>query len=321
MITRRTLFAGAFLGLTALARAQTRRPRIGIVLSESLIPSYHEALIRELERLGWRDGVTFDLMIASADGEPTRLPPVVRAMVEWAPDVIISSSNRTHIALSDQNTSIPIIAVSSIDPLRLGLSDSLSRPSRNFTGTVGFVEGLMEKRIELLHEVIPQARRIALHLDPGNPAFPATHEDAQKAASRFGIDLMIAGYRNREEVVNALRKSKDLGAQTFVVVPDALALPQMEAIVATANDLGLPILGFNPNELKLGFTFVLGVDRALLWSEAARTADKLLRGSKVADMPFTRPTKVHVGVNLKAAKALGLDVPLQVLARADEVIE
>ncbi len=315
----------ALLGLLAALAlrpglAQSRRFRVGIALSER-VPAYVDALKRELERLGWREGDQVDYGLADAAGDPAGLATAVARLMAWQPDVLVSSSNRTHFAVRDATSTIPVVVVSAIDPITLGITDSVARPSRNFTGSIGFIDQLMVKRIEFLREVLPQARRIALHLDPDNPAFPATHRVAAEAAQRLGLEIVVAGYGHRDGVVPALDKAKELAADAVIVLPDGIAIPQMDAIAARASALGLPTLGLNDNELRLGLTFVLGSDRVQLWREAAQTVDRLLRGAKIADLPFQQPTKVHIGVNVKAARALGLDVPFAIIARADEVIE
>jgi putative ABC transport system substrate-binding protein len=320
MIGRRAILAGAVASAAGRALAQARRMRVGFALAEA-VPAYLDAFKRELEQLGWREGAGVEFRLADSAGDPGSLTAAVAALVAWPPDVIVSSSNRTHFAVRDATQTIPVVVVSAIDPVRLGVSDSIARPSRNFTGSIGFIDKLMEKRIELLREVMPKARRIALHLDPSNPAFPATRQGADEAARLLGLEIVIAGYSNRGEVVPSLDQAKAQGADAVIVIPDPLALPQMDAIAARAAELGLPTLGLNDNELRLGLTFVLGSDRPQLWREAAQTADRILRGTKVADIPFQQPTKVHTGINLRAAKALGIEVPLAVLARADEVIE
>ncbi len=315
---------GVLASLAALSAAplcaQSRRLRVGLALSE-LAPAYVAAFRREMDRLGWREAVSVEFAIADAAGDPAGLPAAVAALVAWSPDVIVSSSNRTHFAVRDATATIPVVIVSAINPVSLGVTDSIARPSRNFTGSIGLIDGLMEKRMDFLREFMPQARRVALHLDPQNPAFLATHRCAAQAAQRLGLAVVVAGYGHRNDVVTALDKAKEQAADAVIVLPDAIALPQMDAIATRASALGLPTLGLNDNELQLGLTFVLGSDRIRLWREAAETADRILRGAKVADLPFQQPTKVHVGVNLRAARALGLDVPLAIIARADEVIE
>lgn len=312
--------AAASLALPCTLMAQRRRPRVGIAVSDA-VPAYIDAFKAELARVGGDHGMGFDVLVADGEGDPQKLPAAIANLVGWQPDVIISSSNRTHFVLRDATSTIPVILVSAIDPVALGVSDSIARPSRNFTGSMGFVDGLMEKRVEFLKEVLPAARRIALHLDPANPAFPATHRGAAEAARRLGIEVVVAGYARRSDVVPALDQAKAQDADAVIVLPDGIALGQMGAIAMRANALGLPTLGLNDNELRLGLTFVVGSDRIRLWREAAVMADKILRGAKIADIPFEQPTKVHIGVNLKAARSLGLTVPLDIIARADEVIE
>lgn len=319
MIGRRTMLAAAAMALAGSAVAQVRRARVGIALPEAA-PVYVQAFQREFARLGYGEAVA-ELRSVDAGGDPAALPGVIAQLIEWRPDVIVATSARTHIALRDATTSIPVIVVAGLNPVSIGLTNSIARPSRNFTGTVGLIDGLMQKRLELLREILPTARRVALHLDPDNPGFPATIGPAREYAPQIGLEIIVVGYSHRAEVVPALDRAKSAGADAVMVIPDAFAIPQMDGIAARTAALGLPTLGFNENELWLGLTFVVGADRTQLWRDAAATTDRILRGAKVADIPFQEPTKFFTGVNQKAARALGITVPLAVIARADEVIE
>jgi putative ABC transport system substrate-binding protein len=316
---RRALLAAA-LAAPATARAQApRRARLGIANAEAELVRL-DVFLPELERLGWRLGANLEILHAGAGGDPALVPGQIAALVAREPDVIVSASSRTHAALRDATASIPVIAVAALDPVLLGLSDSLARPTRNFTGNIGFVEELMGKRIELLHEALPQARRIALLLAPRNPAFRATYDAAVSTAARLGIEILVAGYGRGEEVLPALEAAAPQ-VDAMVVMPDAIALQHFPEIARRTQALRLPTLGFNEGDLALGLTFALGADRALLWRNAAGMVDRLLRGARVADLPFVRPTKVFMGVNQGAAQRLGVEVPPLILARADEVVE
>lgn len=322
MIGRRPILAGGLLALLApgAARAQRSRSKVGVVVAASA-PSLIDALLGQLEQLGWRKGANLDLFVADAQGDPSKLSAAVSAMLSFGPDVIISSSNRTHIALRDVTATIPIVVVASNDPVGIGLSESLSRPSRNFTGNLGFVEELMGKRVELLKEALPAAKRIGLLLDPSNPGFPVTHGLAAAAAQQFGLDLVVLGYGASGGVLTAVDQARYASLDALIIVPDVVALPLMAEIIQKCDGYGLPTLAFNASDLHLGATFVLGGDREALWRDAAVSADRLLRGAAIASLPFVRPTKVFTGVNLRVSRRLGIDVPLSLLARADEVVE
>ena len=322
MIGRRPILTGGVLALMApgAAWAQRARSKLAIVIAASA-PSLVDAFLAQLQQLGWREGANLELFVADAQGDPGKLSTVVSAAVAFGPDVIVASSSRTLIALRDATSTIPIVAVAALDPLRLGLSESLSRPSRNFTGNLSFVEELMGKRIEFLREALPSARRIGLLLDPSNPAFPETHGHAAAAADRFGLGLVVLGYGTSAGVLPAVDRAKGESLDALIIIPDSLALPLMPEIFEKCDRYGLPTLGLDASDLHIGATFVLGGDRAALWRDAAVNADRLLRGAAIASLPFVRPTKVFTAVNLRAARRLGIEVPLSIVARADEVIE
>jgi putative ABC transport system substrate-binding protein len=327
VIGRRTILAGGFLAALApgaawpgAAWAQRARSKVGVVVPASPL-AFLEAFQMQLNQLGWREGSNLELFVADAQGDPAALPRVVSAMISFGPDVIVSASNRSHIALRDATTTIPIVAVAALDPVRLGLSESLSRPSRNFTGNIGFIEELMGKRVELLREALPQAKRIGLLLDPSNPAFPETHDAAANAARQFGLSLVVLGYRSSAEILPAVDRARQESLDAIIVVPDAMAIPIMAEVIGKIDSFGLPTLCFDSRDMPFGATFVVGGDRAALWRDAAVIVDRLLRGAALADLPFSRPTKVFTAVNLRAARRLGIEVPLAIIARADEVIE
>lgn len=321
MIWRRSVLQAALgVSIAGSALGQGRQARVGIALADSTL-SYLSVFSERMATLGWRESVNLVTIVADAQGEPAALPTLVDRLVASNPDAIVSSSNRTHIALRDRTTVIPVVAVGSVDPTVIGLSTSLARPSRNFTGMIGFIEELMGKRVELLKEALPDARRIALMLDPGNPAFPATHEATLATATRLGVSVFVAGYRNAGEVMPALDRAKAEGVDAVIVVPDVIALPRIDAIARKAEELRLPTLGFNEGDLKLGLTFVLGLDRSLLWRDSADIVDRILRGTPVANVPFQRPTKTYLGINLEAMRRLAMSVSPSLLAQADEVIE
>jgi putative ABC transport system substrate-binding protein len=317
---RRLILQSVGFLLAMPAFAQTRQARVGVALAEQ-VPTYLAAFTERLAQLGWQEGANLVFLVADARGDPANLPSVVRRLVDSGPDVILSSSNRTHRALQAETSSIPVVVVAASDPLRIGLSDNLARPTRNFTGTIGFVEELMAKRVEFVTESMPNARRVALLLDPSNPSFPSTRDGAATAAERMGLSIVIAGYRNAAEVLPALEKAGKDGCDLVIVIPDPLALNQLDAIARRAEDMRLPTMGFSEMDVRRGLTFALGGDRLSSWRDSAVMVDRLLRGVRVADIPFERPTRTLVSINLGAARRLGLTLSNTVLARADEVIE
>lgn len=316
MIARRSLSA-LLLGSPALAQGRMRR--IAIANSEAELVRL-DVFQPEMERLGWRLGGNLEFLHAGAGSEPARLPAMIAGLVAREPDLIISASGRTHTLLRDATASIPVIVIAALDPVLVGLSQSLARPSRNFTGFVGFIEALMGKRIELLQEAVPRLRRIGLHLDPRNPSFAAVHGAASATATHLGLEIIVAAYSRGEDVLPALEAAA-AQVDAMIVMPDAIALQHFPQIARRAEALRLPTLGLNEADLAHGLTFVLGADRAMQWRAAAGMADRLLRGARVADLPFVRPTAAFIGVNQAVARRLGIEVPLTILARADEVIE
>ena len=321
MIARRVVLQGGLcLPIAGVALGQGRQARVGIAAADSSLV-YLSAFAERMATLGWRESINLVTIVADAQGDPATLPAVIERLLASRPDVIVSSSNRTHLALRDRTTVIPVVVVASLDPTVIGLSDSLARPSRNFTGMIGFVEELMGKRVELLKEALPEVRRIALMLDPQNPAFPATHQATLATAIRLGISVYVAGYGNVNEVMPALDRAKAENVDAVIVVPDVIVLARIGAIARRAEELRLPTLGFNEGDITQGLTFVLGNDRSLFWRDAAGVVDKILRGAPVASIPFQRPTKTYLGVNLESMRRLSIPISPSLLARADEVIE
>jgi putative tryptophan/tyrosine transport system substrate-binding protein len=322
-VKRREFLAGCAVivfARAALAQQQRAPARI-VLLIGSAEPPGIGAFEEELGRLGWVIGKTAIIDRRNAEGDAARVRVLAAEAVASYPDVIVANHTPNVVALRDLTRTIPVVAANIGDPIGLGLTESLSRPSANFTGFVSFTDDLTAKRLELLRRIVPAGRRVALLLNPANPLFPRVFESARAAAAPLDWEVLVADYDSAAAVLPAIEKTRTEGADAMVVLPDPLAQVQVRAVAARAGALKIPALFLDREDLADGALIVYGTDRGEGWRQAAQYADRLLRGAKAAELPFVQASHIILGINLKAARELGLTLPADILARADEVIE
>jgi putative tryptophan/tyrosine transport system substrate-binding protein len=206
------------------------------------------------------------------------------------------------------------------DPIALGLTTSFAHPTRNVTGFTTLNDTLAAKRLELLREIMPSASRIALLWVPTNPQQVLLERQTTEAAQKLGIELLSSPLRSFEEIQAALQNAIHGQAAAIIVAADPLTLENQRFIIDQCLTLKLPAIHTYISEARSGALLTYGVDTAN-YGALADYVDRLLRGAKVADLPFQEPTSIKLAVNLKTASALGITVPAAILARADEVIE
>jgi putative ABC transport system substrate-binding protein len=225
------------------------------------------------------------------------------------------------VALRAATTSIPIVVVSSGDPVALGLTGSQSRPTGNVTGIEDGTSLLAAKRIELLAELLPRARRIALLYDPENVNHRAVLDASRTAAASLGLELLPIGVVTAGQVALGPDRAKAAAADALVVAGGPVLIEHRRALIERATALGLPSIHAFGFEAQDGALAAYGTDTADNWRRAAQYVDRLLRGAQVADLPFEPPGRVFLTLNLRTSRTLGIAVPASVVARADEVIE
>lgn len=312
--------------LPASAQQSDRQRRVGAHMNlaerDPEAPQYIAALAQGLAEKGWIVGRNVQIDYRWTGGDAERVRRTAQELVQLKPDVILTVGASQVGPLQQLTREIPIVFVQVADPVGAGFVSSLSRPGGNSTGFVVFEYSIGAKWLELLKQFAPRVARIAVLRDPANPSGPALFAVVQAVASSLNVEVRALGLRNPSELENdigafAARRS-DGG---LIITPTSLAIANRELITSLAARHGLPsIYPFRYFFASGGFLYY-GPSVPGQYRQAAGYIDRILRGEKPADLPVQTPEKYDLGVNLKTAKALGLDIPQPLLARADEVIE
>jgi putative ABC transport system substrate-binding protein len=271
---------------------------------------------------GWIEGKNLIVDYRSAEGHAERLPPLAAELVGLKPDLLFGANPQVALALKSATTTIPIVFVAVFDPVAIGLVQSLSRPGGNITGLATSVPGGMTgKNVEILRELVPGASKIAILVNPENPMQRLIlAEEVPRTAQNMGVALPIVEATTAEELDTAFASAAAQQADAIIVWGDRLTAQEAPRVTALAAKHHLPAI-YLTRQFAPGGLIVYGAEIADLLRRAGDYVDKILRGTKPADLPVEQPTKFELIINLKTAKALGLTVPPSLLARADEVIE
>jgi putative ABC transport system substrate-binding protein len=308
------------------ARAQQRERvrRIGVVMayaeSDPNGQTQVAAFRQELQKLGWLEGSNLRIDFRYAADDPARIRKLANELLGMAPDLMVSNSNVVTTILQSEVRSIPLVFVSVSDPIGSGFVDDLARPGGNVTGFANFEPSMGGKWLEKLREIAPQTQRIGLMYHPEPPNFGYL-KSAEDAALSLKIELISLPVNSVAEIENAFALFAGKSQSSVIVVPNVVAFANSNRIVALAARYRLPAIYPFAFYAKEGGLISYGFDAADQFRQGAVYADKLLSGAKPADLPVQHPTKFEIVINLKTAKALGLDVPLQLQQFADEVIE
>jgi putative ABC transport system substrate-binding protein len=325
---RRREFIAGLGGAAAwplVADAQERMRRVGVLMNttaeEPEAQSYLAAFQQGMQELGWSVGrnLRVELRWGSGDAELTRR--YAAELAALSPDVMLAAGGPVVSAMQRASRTIPIIFAQSIDPVGSGIVASLARPGGNTTGFTQFEYSLSGKWAELLKEIAPGTRRVGVMRDPANPAGIGQWAIIQAAATAKGMEVIPLAVVNPSEIERGIAGfARDLDGGLVVPV-SAGAIRYREAIIASAARHRLPAVYCYRHFVVAGALISYGPDLLSQYRRAAGYVDRILKGEKPADLPVQAPTKYELVINLKTAKALGLDVPPMLLARADEVIE
>ena len=308
------------LSFPAEAQQQAKVPKIGWLSPGSAASANIELFLREFRKLGYVEGKNIAIESRYANDKLDRLPALADELVRLKVDVIIVSGSAGTVAAKKTTSTIPIVFLSVPDPVALGLIDSLARPGGNITGftTIGSI--LAGKRLELLKETVPKLSRVALLWNPQDPSSTQNWKESQLPARELRLQLHSMEVSSADKYEAAFKEAtKALGAGALAVTLHALANSNQKQIADLATKDRLPAIYPGGDLVASGGLMSYGPDRAEAYRRGASMVDKILKGTKPADIPVEQPTKFEFIINLKAAKQIGLTIPPNVLARADKV--
>jgi putative ABC transport system substrate-binding protein len=329
-VTTRRAFIGTLAGgLLAAPRVLDAQPagkvyRVGYLTASSITanPRILEAFRQGLRDLGWVEGQNIVIEYRSAEGRFDRLPDLAAELIRIKVDLIVAAPAPPALAAKNATGTIPIVFIGAADPVGIGLVASLARPGGNVTGlSYGVGLSIFAKDLELLKEVVPKVRRVAVLSNPASPSQPLAITAVKDAAGSLGLQLQLVEARGPEEFDGAFAAMTRERAGALFVLQDPAFSPHRARLVDLAAKNRLPSILTQREDAEAGGLMSYGPRLSDLWRRAATYVDKILKGAKPADLPVEQPTKFELVVNLKTAKALGLTIPPSLLARADEVIQ
>ena len=312
-----TLLGGAAAWPLAAGAQQTKVYRIGVleVVSPALNAAQLEAFRQGLREHGYIEGRNYTLEYRSADGNAERFPDLAAELVRLNVDLIVTRGTVAALAAKKATSTIP---VASGEPLGLGLIASLARPGGNVTGQSSQATDTYGKRVELLKEVVPGVTRVSALMNMSSPLLALEWSEIERSVRSLGIEPRLFDIRTREDIERAFDEAST--TRTFVG-SDTLTQANRWLVVELAAKYRLPTIYALREFVDAGGLIAYGVNYPELYRSAATYVDKILKGTKPDDLPVQQPTKFELVINLKTARALGLDIPATLLARADEVIE
>jgi putative tryptophan/tyrosine transport system substrate-binding protein len=321
-----SLLGGAAVTWPLAASAQQGEPmrRVGILLPYregdveglAVVAAFQEGL----RVLGWTAARNVQFEIRWASGDPDKARSLAKELISMTPDVIVPSSNLVTTIVQQETRTIPVVFILVGDPIGSGYVASMAQPGCNLTGFAVLENAIAGKWVETLKEIAPQVRRIGFILHRETPANIGLLRAAE-AGTPSGIKLIALGVHNTAEIESAVTAFAAEADGGLIVAPHAVTFANRDVIVGLAARYSLPAVYAFRTFATSGGLISYGTNSVVVWREGASYVDRVLKGTKPADLPAQFPTKYELVINLKTAKALGLTVPTLMLARADDVIE
>jgi putative ABC transport system substrate-binding protein len=326
MVSRRVFLGtltGGLLAVPRAARGRQKVSRVGYLEPGEAGPGapFFEAFRQGLTDLGWVEGQTIAIELRAAEGKYERLPSLAAQLVHLHVDVIFASSTPAAVVAKRATTTIPIVFGRCADPVGSGLVASLARPGGNVTGWTHEGLELRVKYLELLKNAVPQATRIGVFWNPGNPIHGPSLKSIEAAAQTLTVRLFPVPVRKPDEIEGAFSLLAQQRVQALVVFQDGMFLARRQEIIAGAATNRLPAMYGTTELVKTGGLMGYGVNLPEMYRHGSSFVDKILKGAQPRDLPVEQPTKFELLINLKTAKALGLMIPPSLLAQAEQVIE
>jgi putative tryptophan/tyrosine transport system substrate-binding protein len=318
---------GGAATLPFVARAQQGEPRIGLLMNgvptEPTYRSYADIFVKTLQTLGWRDGQNLRLDIRWSASDPKLIHYYAEELVATAPDLIVAASTANLQALLQTTNSIPIVFLGVSDPVAQGFVSNLGYPGGNITGFVSYELSMGGKWIDLLKQMVPSLARIAVVFNPdAAPQSKVLLRSIESAALTFQTEVIAAPVHNEAEIERAIETVSREPNGGVLLAPDSFTAQHNDLIIALVARRGLPAIYANSETaVRRGGLMYYGIDFEPGYRQAAVYVDSILKGAKPGDLPIQMPTNFKFIVNLKTARALGIEVPMGLMLRADEMIE
>ena len=316
-----TLLGGAAAWPLVAHAQQSAMPVVGLMGSGSAVAQSHltASFLQRLRELGWTEGRNLRIEYRWGEGRDERFAEIAAEFVRLKVDLILTHNTLPTLAAKQATSVLPIVFATAGDPVGTGIVASLARPGGNISGLSGQAADTAGKRIELLRDLIPDLRRLAILADV-SPLIALEMDEVQGAARAFALETATFEIRRAEDIAAAFEALQGR-AQALYVPASPIFFVNRISINIFALTARLPTMYTVRESVEIGGLISYGPNWPNMWSRAADVVNKVLRGAKPADIPVEQPTKFDFVVNLTTAKALGLDVPATLLARADEIIE
>jgi len=310
----------AALPRPARAEVSAKRPLLA-VLAGVTRKEFPISFMEGMRELGYVEGGNIDVAYRFADGHLERLPSLAEELIQLTPKVIVAALTPAAVAARTSTQTIPIVCPILADPIDLGLIASMSRPGGNVTGLMSRIDDLIGKQIELAAQLVPALVGVGLIVNVASSEVVIARQEVERAGKRLGVKIVSAEVREPNDLDTAFKLLSNEHVQAVVILANAMLFQERGRVAELAAAARLPAVYGLREHVDAGGLISYGVNYAENFRRAAIYVVKILKGAKPSDLPVEFPNKLELVINLKAAKALGLDIPPTLLARADEVIE
>ncbi|MEP6873318.1 MAG: ABC transporter substrate-binding protein [Burkholderiales bacterium] len=315
------------LGLGAQAQAAPRKARVaflggGVGLADPGMQRTMANPFRQgLREAGYVEGQNLEIEWRLAEGKPERLPALLAELLAWGPDVLVTSGPRPALLAKEATRSLPIVAAAVDDPVAMGLAASHARPGGNITGVSLAFEGILPRRLQLLKDLVPEARRLGVLINPVSLSRVDLERDFGEVARKAGVQLLVFEARGPEDFDAAFAAIARERVDILAVLAEATFYVHRVRLIELSLKQRLPSAWGGRDYVEAGGLLSFQGDFATVYRRAAGQVDKILKRANPAEMPFEQSSKLELALNLRTARLLGLKVPQSVLVSADEVIE
>jgi putative ABC transport system substrate-binding protein len=322
-ISRRRLLGAlpALLAGAALAQPAARVRRIGVI---SLLRRAEDPRLAEFERalagLGHVEGKSIAIEWRDSDDHPERLPTLAADLLQSGAELLFATMTSAAEAAHRQTSTVPIVFVSTPDPIGIGFAQSLARPGRNMTGVAANISDIAPRQLELVKQVVPRARRVAVVLNPRNRTVVEARRRYEEASAKLGLELSVIQVSAGQNLPGSVGAARSLGAQALVVQSDGIFFQNRSQLVERLAVHKMPALFTQAGNVEAGGLMSYGPDELESYRRCAHYVDRLLKGARAAELPIERSTRMSLQINVTTARELGLVLPQSLLATADRVL-